>query len=210
MRLSGKSSSSLIKFNGYHWEVFTVFDPACANNIHQSTISVSQPWWRPCQPTWPIWPIRMPENATQWRRLSNREKTTLKNNASCWSLRRGLFGQTSSNQSLQRSRSTITAVALAFEEMRTPFASGRENLLKKQFAGKCVPAKRNRKTNDAFQKHLDHRVHRTIQRKCCSQTMHAFRSQYPRAFRDRLPLVLRPSPALAWRCTHRFHDFAHS
>ena len=37
---------------------------------------------------------------------------------------------------------------------------------------KCVPTKRNRETNDAFQKHFFHRVHQTIQRnKCCSQMM---------------------------------------
>ena len=61
----------------------------------------------------------------------------------------------------------------------------------------CVPTKRNRETNDAFQK----------------QTVRAFPSQYSRAFRDRLShfvwYLLRPRPAFRIRCTHRFHDFAY-
>ena len=50
------------------------------------------------------------------------------------------------------------AVALAFEEMRTPHASGREICAQK--FGNAY--QRNRETNGAFQKHLYH--HRTIQR----------------------------------------------
>ena len=50
------------------------------------------------------------------------------------------------------------AVSLAFEEMRTPYASGREICVQK-FGNAC---QRNRETNGAFQKHLYH--HQTIQR----------------------------------------------
>ena len=55
---------------------------------------------------------------------------------------------------------------------------------------KWVPMKRNRETNEAFQKHLYHQVNQTIQwDKSCSAMMCAFLSQYPHGFHDGLPHV---------------------
>ena len=76
---------------------------------------------------------------------------------------------------------------------------------------KCVPTKRN-ETNDAFQKDLYYRVHQTIQRKKCSQTMRAF------LYNTRVPSVIvciacslrLLSPDFCESGTHRFHDFAYS
>ena len=77
-----------------------------------------------------------------------------------------------------------TAVALAFEEIRTP--SGRDICVQK--FGNAYQW--NRETNGAFQKHLYHHP-LYIQRnpECCSQTIRDFPSQYLRAFRERLPRV---------------------
>ena len=58
----------------------------------------------------------------------------------------------------QNLRIPFPAVTLAFEEMRTPYGSGRE-------IRKCVPTKRNREMNDAFQEHIYHRVYQTISAK---------------------------------------------
>ena len=79
-----------------------------------------------------------------------------------------------------------TAVALASEGMRTPYASGREICV--QNFGSAY--RQNRETNGAFQKHLYY--HHTIQRilKFCSQTVRSFLSKHSRAFRDRLPRVV--------------------
>ena len=70
-----------------------------------------------------------------------------------------------------------SVVALAFEKMRTPYASGRERCVLK-FGNAYW---RNRKTNGAFQ-------FREML-KCFSQTMRVLLSKYSRAFRDRLPHV---------------------
>ena len=80
---------------------------------------------------------------------------------------------------------------------------------------KCVPTKRSRETNAAFQKHRYHCVHQTIQRNkmfCANDARFLF--SYSRMFLDRLYLV---SFETCWdrvscfclRCTHRFHDFAY-
>ena len=71
----------------------------------------------------------------------------------------------------------FTAVAPAFEEMRTPYASGREICVHK--LGNAYP--QTRETNGAFQKYLYH--HQTIQR-------NEMFANDARAFRDRLPHVL--------------------
>ena len=55
---------------------------------------------------------------------------------------------------------TTSAVALAFEEMRTPYASRRKICVQK-FRNAY---QRNRVTNDAFQEQFYDRVHQTIQR----------------------------------------------
>ena len=99
-----------------------------------------------------------------------------------------------------------SAVALAFEEMRTPYASGREINSVQKFGNGY---QHNRETNGAFQKHLYHR-----------QTMlFANDARFPFTILVCLPWssascvvwdVLRLNPAFCVRCTHRFHDFAYS
>ena len=90
--------------------------------------------------------------------------------------------------------------------MRSPYASGREICVQK--IRKCVPTKRIRDTNEAFQKHLFHRVRQTIRRKkVFANDALSFRGRLPRVVR----CALRPSPAFCVRsCTHRFHCFAYS
>ena len=91
---------------------------------------------------------------------------------------------------------STSAVALAFEEMRTPYASGKEIWVQKS----------EMRTNEKpIQKRMPH-FKRTIQ---IQQTMRAF-------FHTRICSVivcvmfcLRPSPVFSVRCTHPF-DFAYS
>ena len=103
------------------------------------------------------------------------------------------------------------AVALAFEEMRTPYASGREICVQK--FGYTYQQKR--KTNGAFQKHLYD--HQTIQRNtemwfandaCIPFTIPA---SFPWSFVSCVVWdVLRLNPAFCVRCTCHFHDLAYS
>ena len=90
----------------------------------------------------------------------------------------------------------------------------------KKFAYKIqryVPTKRNRETNDAFQKHLYHRIHQTIQR---NKMLFANDARFLRTLiLECLPWsfascvvwnVLRLNPAFCARCTHSLHEFAYS
>ena len=72
---------------------------------------------------------------------------------------------------------------------------------------KCVPTKRNREKNDAFQKHLHRRVHHTIQR----NKMLFANACLPWSFASCVVWdVLRPSTVCCVHCTHRFHEFAYT
>ena len=53
-------------------------------------------------------------------------------------------------------------VALAFEEMHTPYASERE--IREQKLRNAHQRKKNRKTNGALQKYTYHQLHKTIPR----------------------------------------------
>ena len=88
--------------------------------------------------------------------------------------------------------------------MRTPYASGKRNLRTK--IRKCVPTKRNREMNDAFQNaHLPPGSSNSFSEiKRCSQTMSAFLSQYPHASNDRLPRLILIRLAFCVRWTAGF------
>ena len=106
-------------------------------------------------------------------------------------------------RSVIRVRPLISAFPLAFEEMRTPYASGREI---------CVQKLRNAYQRKEIAKRMTHfkstghRVKQMIQRNK-SETMLAFLSQYPFALRDRLPHV---DTEFRVRCTHHVCGFAYS
>ena len=104
-------------------------------------------------------------------------------------------------------------VALSCEEMRTPYASGREICV--QRFGSALPTKINRETNDAFQTHLHNRVHQTIQgnNSFANDARFPFTimlAYLPWSFASRVLWdVLRPSPAFCVRCTYCVHDVAY-
>ena len=82
-------------------------------------------------------------------------------------------------------------VALASEEICTPYPSGRKKICTK--TQKCVATKRNRETNDAFQRHLHHWVHEAIHNTFVPSVI--------------VSLVCSLSPARCVRCTHRFSRY---
>ena len=80
-----------------------------------------------------------------------------------------------------------SAVALAFEEMRSPYASGREICVQK-FEIR-TNEKRLREMNERFSSTFATITPFSEILKGCSQTVRVFLSQYSRVFRDRLPRV---------------------
>ena len=150
---------------------------------------------------------------TRSTRLS--ERTTSWTSSLWWSTPTPRFVATWARQLLQvwlgYSRNSPSAVALAFEEMRTPYASGREIFVQKfgnayrrnsETIKWCFSKAPLSPSNDSSQRNIG--------------TMPAFLSQYLIAC---LPWssvscvvweVSRLNPGFCVRCTHLFHDFAYS
>ena len=103
------------------------------------------------------------------------------------------------------------AVTLAFEGDASTYASGRKNL--RTHLGNAYKRKET-ETNDAFQNHLYHRVHQTIQRRKMVFTNDArvpfTHSTDSRAFRDLFCLICSLRHVETESRFVRTHDFAYS
>ena len=106
----------------------------------------------------------------------------------------------------------LTAVALVLEEPAYTVRKWTRNLRTK--IRKCVPTKRNRETNDAFQKHSTTGFIKRFNemncwvRKRCALSFHSIRVPSVIVCLNSVWDALRPSPAFCVRCTHRVYVYA--